>query len=368
MRHPDPIETIEDYLSGDMSAEDLAEFEERRDADPELDALTDVLEQLCAMSARRIAGATRESPDDSISAGDAEWERTIALTDAYPPDDSTSPAWPRARPRIRTLVDVAAVLLLGAGWVFYILFPRLPAGMEVELTPGNKVVAERSPVAQLMPNPHIASTGNGQMKTFGLPGRSTILLRPRSEFTYKGDWSPEMTGTLHGEGVLDVPDGTTWTVYGREGSVMLGPGRHALFNDQKDHVLRTRVVIGWAAWGKDTVSAGDGVFIETRSSGGPLKVVEDGSRFPKAWGRDAVDRGERYLPTPTFWDVLRGRPSDEDKGILLAYMARMSAEERAGGAGMPSDITMGEALAEQKAFMRREAEKAAGTEGGQRIP
>jgi hypothetical protein len=60
-------------------------------------------------------------------------------------------------------------------------------------------------------------------------------------------------------------------------------------------------------------------------------------------------------------DIVRRRRSDENERLWLAYMARMTDEERKGGPGMRMDITFGEALDEQRAYMRREAEKAAGT-------
>ena len=231
--------------------------------------------------------------------------------------------------------------------------------MPIIIPPEYEKVAARDTVQKLMANAHRAETRFGQTRPFSLPGNSTILLRPNSRFDYKGDWSPEMAGVLSGEGVLDVAQGTTWTVFsGEGGAVKVGPGRYALINDMTDHVLRIMAASGRVFRGTDTVRVGEGVLIEATPT--TFGVVQDRPYFPRTWGREAVDRREVYLPEPTFREVVTGRrPSDDEQMLIINYARRMRDEKRDGGPGMPAGTTTDDAIKDQRAFERRAAEMAA---------
>ena len=138
---------------------------------------------------------------------------------------SLFPRWASRRRWTEILVYVVATLLPFSGWYMYFFHPRLLTGVRIETVEADRARAAISPLVPPLPDPRRASTGAGQTRTFALPGESTIQLGPSSEFTYSGKWSPEMTGILHGEGLLVVAQGSSWTIYASGGSMKVGPGR-----------------------------------------------------------------------------------------------------------------------------------------------
>jgi hypothetical protein len=256
--------------------------------------MADSLDRSWMLPVRATPQATDPSRARDPAAGDAEWHRAIAIAEEA--DRGLRAAQMRGsgvrgrREWVKPMAGLAYTLILASGWFLYLWHPRFPTGSRFEIPDDQRLMALVSPIARAIPDPHAVRTGDGQTRTFALPGNTVATLRPGSEFIYPGAWAPAMTAWFSdGEVILDVPTGTVWTVYGVHGAVVLDPGRYALYDDRESRALRISVAAGRAIWEGDTVTVVPAAVVRGGQESG-LSIVSDTSGFPRPWGIDAVSR------------------------------------------------------------------------------
>ena len=296
------IETITRYLQLSLTAEERAVVEERLRGDPRFWKLALPLAE--AWDAR---GRTRE--DESTEKG------FTPVLEPAPPPVVRAPIVVRPRPRRRRLIYGLLPLIAAAaivGWVFRDVGAPPPRGVAVDprdaaLDSAAARAAERTrameraddpaltlelmtrrvrapvfPVGDvrfLFRNAYRAETGRNETRVEALPGGSTVLLYPESSLLFSGDSARTMRGFLSGEGVLDVPAGTSLQVQTASASFTVGPGRYAVRSWRRDAGTAISIERGGVYALGDSV-VGTQVFALITLEPMSIRQVQDGRGFP----------------------------------------------------------------------------------------